>query len=139
MSGNQLLGLLKHLVRGINDPFSCKMLYCSLLRTVLEYASVVLWPWAARPLSRLESIQHKFTCFAQRSLATPRGIRLSLCVTRLRNSQTTQQQRTATVYSWDTRPPDRLAGTTPMLFSLCVVNSMLSVIVANLPCHDLLF
>ena len=43
------------------------MLYCALVRPVLEYASIVRCPSAARPLARLESIQRKFARFALRS------------------------------------------------------------------------
>ena len=65
--GNQLIGLLKQIARDITDPVRIKTLYCALVRPVLEYASVVWWPTAARPLARLESIQRKFTRFALRS------------------------------------------------------------------------
>ena len=38
---NQLLGLLKHLTREINDPTSCKMLYCTLVRSVVRVCCMV--------------------------------------------------------------------------------------------------
>lgn len=64
---SQLLGLVVNMTRELSDPICTKTLYCALIRSVLEYGSVVWWPSSARGVARLESIQRKATRFALRS------------------------------------------------------------------------
>ena len=53
-----------HLLGLVVNPICTKTLYCTLIRSVLEYGSVVWWPSSAREVARLESIQRRANRFA---------------------------------------------------------------------------
>lgn len=61
---NIVLGLVKRFSREFDDLRVTKTLYCSLVRSVLEYAAPVWCPYQKIHMSRLESIQKKFLMFA---------------------------------------------------------------------------
>ena len=58
------LGLVKFFSRGFNNSRATKTLYCTLVRSLLEYAALVWSPVAACHINRLESIQKQFVLFA---------------------------------------------------------------------------
>ena len=57
-------GLVKFFSRGFNNSRATKTLYCTLVRSLLEYAALVWSPVAACHINRLESIQKQFVLFA---------------------------------------------------------------------------
>jgi len=62
------LGLVRRFAREFNDPYLFKSLYCSLVRSIIEYGSIVWMPLFAVDQSRIESIQKQFLLFSLRSL-----------------------------------------------------------------------
>lgn len=58
-----MLGFLKRTMKEFNDPKVFIMLYQSLVRSQLEYASCVWSPHYASHISRIETIQKKFLIF----------------------------------------------------------------------------
>ena len=70
------LGLVKRFVKGFYCPYVTKSLYTSLVRPVLEYASVVWSPYKACDISRIESVQKQFLLFALRGLGWSHGFQL---------------------------------------------------------------
>lgn len=67
---NTSLGLIVRLSSEIRDPLCLKALYCCWVRSTLDYASVVWSPLGSVDLSRLESVQRKFTRVATRRFLT---------------------------------------------------------------------
>lgn len=63
-----ILGFLKRFCNNFNDPYTLKTLYCSLIRSRLEYCSVVWNPAYEIASSRIESIQKQFLLYALRNL-----------------------------------------------------------------------
>ena len=59
-----LLGLLKRFARAFQDLSVLKTLYCSLVRSRLEYAAVVWSPYHTTYSDRLESVQKQYLKFA---------------------------------------------------------------------------
>ena len=51
-----------------------KVVYCAIVRSLLEYCCVVWCPLAARSINRLESVQRKFTSYALRLLPWSNGV-----------------------------------------------------------------
>lgn len=70
--GIAMLGFLIRASREFRDPYTSKALYCALVRSILEYASVVWSPTYAVHVRRIESLQKRFLLFALRHLF-PRG------------------------------------------------------------------
>ena len=62
---NRNLGLIYRLASNFSDPICLKVLYCSLVRPTLEYASTVRVGW----ILRFEKVQRRFTRFAFRRMA----------------------------------------------------------------------
>lgn len=63
-----MLGFMIRLCTDFDDPYTLKTLYCSIVRSILEYSSVVWNPGYAVHSDRIESIQRKFLLFALRRL-----------------------------------------------------------------------
>lgn len=61
-----LLGFIKRNTRDFHDPYTLKSLYTSLVRSVLEYASVLWTPYYEVHSSKIESIQKQFLEYAFR-------------------------------------------------------------------------
>ena len=62
------LGFMFRIAKHFRNTQCLKTLYCSLVRSILEYAAVVWAPFYQISIIRLESIQHKFVRFALRFL-----------------------------------------------------------------------
>ena len=58
---NRILGLLRRTCRGWKDTETLKVLYCALVRSQVEYGSVVWSPYTTRNIDRLERIQQRET------------------------------------------------------------------------------
>lgn len=63
-----MLGFLKRFSRDFHDPYTIKVLFCALVRSGLEYCSVVWNPQYKIHSMRIESVQKRFLLFALRSL-----------------------------------------------------------------------
>lgn len=63
-----MLGFLRRNASWFDDIHTLKILYCSLVRSVLEYAVPVWAPYFAVHQQRLESVQRRFVRFAARIL-----------------------------------------------------------------------
>ena len=63
-----MLGFIKRICGNMDDPYTKKSIYCSLVRSILEYNGVVWSPAFAIHSKRIESIQRNFTRFALRTL-----------------------------------------------------------------------
>ena len=70
-----MLGLIKRTCKGLDDPRTLCNLYCSLVRSNLEYCSVVWSPYTKRNTDQLERVQRKVTKFILKS-DDPYDIRL---------------------------------------------------------------
>lgn len=62
------LGFIFRVAKHFSDIHCLKSLYCSLVRSVLEYAAIVWAPFYQNSIQRIESIQRKFLRFALRNL-----------------------------------------------------------------------
>ena len=60
---NKILGLIKRTCRGLTDVTTLRTLYCTLVRSQLEYCTVVWSPYTARNVDKLERIQRRATKF----------------------------------------------------------------------------
>jgi len=58
---NRMLGLIKKARMHLQDESTLKTLYCSLVRSNLEYWSVVWCPFTKRNVNKLERIQRRAT------------------------------------------------------------------------------
>ena len=58
-----MLGLIKRTCKGLDDPRTLCTLYCSLVRSNLEYCSVVWSPYTKRNTDKLERVQRIATKF----------------------------------------------------------------------------
>ena len=56
-----MLGLIKRTCKGLDDPKTLRTLYCSLVRSNLEYCSVVWSPHTKRDTDKLERVQRRAT------------------------------------------------------------------------------
>lgn len=63
------LGMIFRMTKYFRDIQCLKTLYCSLVRSILEYSSVVWAPFYANEKNRIEAVQRKFTRFALRHLS----------------------------------------------------------------------
>ena len=73
---NRMLGLIKRTCRDLKDESTLKTLYCSLVRSNLEYCSVVWCPFTKRNVNKIERIQRRATRFILKS-NEPYDVRLS--------------------------------------------------------------
>lgn len=64
----KMLGFIRRNAKDFRDPCTLKVLYCSLVRSVLEYASVVWSPYHFVHIRRIEMVQKSFTRFALRDM-----------------------------------------------------------------------
>ena len=62
------LGFLFRFAKKFKDAYCMKALYCSIVRPILEYSSVVWSPYYQNETQRIEAIQRKFIRFALRHL-----------------------------------------------------------------------
>ena len=53
---NRMLGLCKRTCKGLADPVTLRTPYCSLVRSNLEYSSVVWSPYTKRNIDKLERV-----------------------------------------------------------------------------------
>ena len=60
---NKVLGLIKSSCRDLRDVSTLRTLYCTLVRSQLEYGSVVWSPFTARNITKLERVQRRTTKF----------------------------------------------------------------------------
>lgn len=65
---SKCLGFIFRAAKEFSDIHCLKTLYCSLVRSTLEYAVVVWAPYYQNSIQQVESIQHKFVRFALRRL-----------------------------------------------------------------------
>ena len=70
-----MLGLIKRTCKGLDDPKTLRTLYCSLVRSNLEYCSVVWSPYTKRNTDKLERVQRRATKLILKS-DNPYDIRL---------------------------------------------------------------
>lgn len=63
-----MIGFIRRQSNEFSDPYTLKTLYVSLVRSILEYASVVWSPNYQMHINRIESVQKVFTRFALRKL-----------------------------------------------------------------------
>ena len=63
---NRILGLPRRTCRGWKDTETLKVLYCTLVRSQVEYGSVVWSPYTVRNIDKLEHIQRRGTKFILR-------------------------------------------------------------------------
>lgn len=63
-----MLGFLRRNTKYFDDHYALKTLYCSLVRSVLEYAVVVWAPYQTTQSARIESVQRRFLKYALRIL-----------------------------------------------------------------------
>jgi len=66
--GHRMLGFIKRRSKEFNDPYITKAIYSSLVRSHLEYASVVWNGIGITASNRIESVQKQFLLFALRNL-----------------------------------------------------------------------
>ena len=60
---NKILGLVKRTCKGMKDITTLRTLFCALVRSQLEYCTVVWSPQTARNINKLEKIQRRATTF----------------------------------------------------------------------------
>lgn len=65
---NRQLGFILKISEDFRDPLCLRSLYCSLVRSILEYSVVVWSPYQSCWIARLESVQRRFVRFALRHL-----------------------------------------------------------------------
>jgi len=63
-----MLGFMRRNTKDFKDVYALKTLYCSLVRSVLEYAVVVWAPYQVGQAARMESVQRRFLRYALRTL-----------------------------------------------------------------------
>lgn len=79
-----LLGFIKRWAKEFNDPYITKLLFTSLVRPTLEYASVVWCPNYNKYIGSIESIQKQFLLFCLRDLPWNNDINLPSYESRLK-------------------------------------------------------
>ena len=60
-SANRMLGLISRTYKGLFDVPTLKTLYCSLMRSQLEYSSIVRSPHTRRNIDLIERVQKRAT------------------------------------------------------------------------------
>lgn len=101
----KMLGFIKRRGREFDDPFIIKSLYCALVRSILEYCSVVWMPFFECDVKKLESVQKQFLLYALRSLNWREGFNLPSYTDRLGllkiNTLRCRRDVAAAVFSFD--------------------------------------
>ena len=62
------LSCIKRFAKEFNDPYVTKLLFTSLVRPILEYASIIWCPSFSCDIIRIESVQKQFLLFCLRNL-----------------------------------------------------------------------
>ena len=57
------MGLIKRTCKDLKDIKTLKLLYCSLVRSNLEYCSIIWSPFTKRNIEKLERVQRRATKF----------------------------------------------------------------------------
>lgn len=70
------MGFLKRICWNMNDVYALKSIYCSLVRSTLEYCNVVWNPFYAVYTNQIESIQKQFILYVFRRLNWPDRLNL---------------------------------------------------------------
>lgn len=65
---NRQLGFIFKIAEEFKDPLCLKALYCALVRSILEFGSVIWCPYHLTWIARMEAIQKKFVRYALRFL-----------------------------------------------------------------------
>lgn len=65
---SRTLGFMFRVAKNFTEVYCLKSLYCSLVRSTLEYCSVVWQPYYQNGIERIESVQRRFLRFALRRL-----------------------------------------------------------------------
>ena len=65
---NALLGFISRTCRDMNNAHALRAIYCSFVRSILEYGCLVWQTLFEIHASRIESVQRRFTWFALRKL-----------------------------------------------------------------------
>lgn len=73
---SRILGFIFRIAKDFSDVHCLKSLYCSLVRSTLEYCSVIWNPHYQNGLDRIESVQRRFLRFALRRLPWRNPFRL---------------------------------------------------------------
>ena len=60
---NRMLGLIKRTCRGLDDIKTLRTLYCALVRSNVEYCSVVWSPFTKKNIEKVEKVQRRATRF----------------------------------------------------------------------------
>ena len=58
-----MLGLIKRTCRGLDDTKTSRILYCALVRSNVEYCSVVWSPFTKKNIEKVEKVQRRATKF----------------------------------------------------------------------------
>jgi hypothetical protein len=67
-SGMCMLGFIKRRAKEFNSPYLTKMLFCSVVRPILEYGSIIWNPNQEAYFKKIESVQKQFLLFALKNL-----------------------------------------------------------------------
>ena len=81
---SRTLGVIKRYAKEFRDPYATKLLFTSVVRPILEYASVVWCPRYQCHIDFLESVQKQFLLFCLRHLGWDPNIPLPAYRSRLR-------------------------------------------------------
>lgn len=68
---NSMLGFIKRNTQNFNDPLTIKSLFISLVRSILDYCSVIWNPYYNEHSLRIERVQKNFTRYAIKKLHWP--------------------------------------------------------------------
>ncbi|XP_055643865.1 uncharacterized protein LOC129780031 [Toxorhynchites rutilus septentrionalis] len=96
--GFAVLGFIRRNSLTFQDPYTLKTLYCSLVRSIVEYASCVWSPYHATQMLRIEKVQKSFIRYALRGLPwnDPSNLPDYASRCRLIDIETLQSRRTKT-------------------------------------------
>lgn len=67
----KILGFIKRFSRDFRNPVTLRVLYTSLVRAHLKYATVIWSPYHREHVNSLESVQRRFLRFASFKLGSP--------------------------------------------------------------------
>lgn len=102
---NAALGFVKRWSKEFDDPYITKLLFCTFVRPILEYASPVWSPYYKVHIDRIEAVQRRFLRFALRGLPWINHLILPPYTARLRlislNTLEDRRNRSRTVFAFD--------------------------------------